>query len=257
MSALTPQIPFFEVQDLRQTFGSQTILRGVSFSVPRGGTTVILGGSGAGKSVLLKHLNGLHHPRSGIVRVEGTDISTLSERALTPIRRKIGVLFQDGALFDSMNVGENVAFPLREAGEKNEETLGARVAHVLELVGLQGQEQKMPDVLSGGMRKRVSLARAIAGNPDCLLYDEPTAGLDPILSANIAGLIARMKSELRLTSVLVTHHLGVMRAVADQVIFLKEGRIHFAGSPARLEESPDPAILEFLAADRIEVSRHD
>ncbi|MBP9226434.1 MAG: ATP-binding cassette domain-containing protein, partial [Verrucomicrobiales bacterium] len=187
MSALTPQIPFFEVQDLHQTFGSQTILRGVSFSVPRGGTTVILGGSGAGKSVLLKHLNGLHHPRSGIVRVEGTDISTLSERALTPIRRKIGVLFQDGALFDSMNVGENVAFPLREAGEKNEETLGARVAHVLELVGLQGQEQKMPDVLSGGMRKRVSLARAIAGNPDCLLYDEPTAGLDPILSANIAG----------------------------------------------------------------------
>jgi phospholipid/cholesterol/gamma-HCH transport system ATP-binding protein len=257
MSVCAQEVPFFEVQELHQTFGKHAILRGVSFSVPRGGTTVILGGSGAGKSVLLKHLNGLHHPLSGVVRVEGTDISTLSERELTPIRRKIGVLFQDGALFDSMDVGRNVAFPLREGGEKNEEKIRARVAHVLDLVGLKGQEEKMPDVLSGGMRKRVSLARAIAGSPDCLLYDEPTAGLDPILSANIAGLIARMKSELRLTSVLVTHHLGVMRAVADQVIFLKEGRIHFAGSPADLEKSTDPAIEEFLSADRIDRGIHD
>ncbi len=242
-------IPYFEVSDLRQTLAGQEVLRGVSFSVPRGRTTVVLGGSGAGKSVLLKHLNGLLKPVSGSVKVEGVDLGPLSERALRPIRRRIGVLFQDGALFDSMDVGENVAFPLRESGEKDEAALAARVEEVLSLVGLGGQQGKMPDALSGGMRKRVSLARAIAPRPDALLYDEPTAGLDPILSESITQLIHRLKEELHLTSVMVTHNLGAMRFVADQVVFLKHGVVRYAGSVAGLDRSEDEAVREFLRAD--------
>jgi phospholipid/cholesterol/gamma-HCH transport system ATP-binding protein len=241
--------PFFRIRDLRQTLGGHPVLRGVSFDVTGGETTVILGGSGAGKSVLLKHLNGLMRPLSGSVAVNGTDISMLPERALTPIRRQIGVLFQDGALFDSLSVGENIAFPLREAGERVESRIRDRVDEVLELVGLKGQHRKMPDTLSGGMRKRVSLARAIAGRPDCMLYDEPTAGLDPILSESITKLIGEMKKELRLTSVVVTHNLGAMRFLADQVIFLKNGEVHYCGPPAGLDASDDPAIREFISAD--------
>lgn len=240
---------FFEIEDLHQTFGENEILRGVSFAVPRGKTTVILGGSGAGKSVLLKHLNGLLRPISGCVRVEGADLTLLSERELRPIRRRIGVLFQDGALFDSMSVGENVAFPLRENGERDESRIAERVDEVLRLVGLRGEEKKRSDTLSGGMRKRVSLARAIAPRPDCLLYDEPTAGLDPILSESISQLIRRLQEELEITSVMVTHHLGAMRLVADQVVFLKEGKVRYVGSVEGLENSADESVREFLRAD--------
>lgn len=248
---MDPSAPshFFEVEDLRQTFDGHEVLRGITFSVPRGATTVILGGSGAGKSVLLKHLNGLMRPAGGSVRVLGTDLGTLSERQLIPLRRRIGVLFQDGALFDSMSVGENVAFPLRESGLRDEAAIRRRVGEMLELVGLPGQEKKRPDALSGGMRKRVSLARAIAPRPDCLLYDEPTAGLDPILSESITRLIHRLKEELRITSVMVTHNLGAMRHVADRVVFLKGGEVHFDGPPEELDASGDEAIREFIRAD--------
>ena len=222
MTAPEPSPAFIEVESLRQTLGGHPVLRGVTFTVPQGKTTVILGGSGAGKSVLLKHLNGLLRPSSGLVKVEGVDLATLSERALTPIRRKIGMLFQDGALFDSMTVGENVAFPLRESGDRDEARIRYRVEEVLELVGLKGQEGKMPAALSGGMRKRVSLARGIAGRPACMLYDEPTAG-----------------------------NLGAMRYLADQVIFLKHGEIHFAGTPAGLAASDDRSIREFVYADEM------
>lgn len=241
--------PFFEVEDLRQSLDGHEVLRGVSFTVPRGKTTVILGGSGAGKSVLLKHLNGLMKPLEGRVKVLGIDLGPLSEKALRPVRRRIGVLFQDGALFDSMNVGENIAFPLREQGEKDKAVISHRVDEVLALVGLHGQEGKMPDALSGGMRKRVSLARAIAPRPDCLLYDEPTAGLDPILSESISRLIRDLQEKLHLTSVMVTHNLGAMRHVADQVVFLKQGAVHYAGSVGGLEQSTDPVIREFIRAD--------
>ncbi len=241
--------PFFEVRDLRQTLDGQEVLRGVSLDVPTGKTTVILGGSGAGKSVLLRHLNGLMKPLAGTVKALGTDLGPLSEKALRPIRRRIGVLFQDGALFDSMDVGANVAFPLREQGERDPAVIAARVDEVLSLVGLRHQERKMPDALSGGMRKRVSLARALAARPDCLLYDEPTAGLDPILSENITRLIARLQSGFHLTSVMVTHHLGSMRFVADQVVFLKDGVVRYAGDPGGLDRSDDPDIREFLSAD--------
>lgn len=249
MIAASPQAPFFEVRNLRQILGGHEILRGISFSVPPGKTTVVLGGSGAGKSVLLKHLNGLMRPLSGSIEVKGQEISGLSERALIPIRRTIGVLFQDGALFDSMTIGENIAFPQREAGERNEATIRQRVTEVLALVGLSGQDKKMPASLSGGMRKRASLARAIAVKPECLLYDEPTAGLDPVLSENITRLIATMKEDLQVTSVVVTHNLGAMRFLADQVIFLKDGEVHFAGSPAELDLSQDGSIREFIKAD--------
>ena len=245
--------PYFEVSDLRQALAGQEVLRGVSFSVPRGRATVVLGGSGAGKSVLLKHLNGLLRPVSGSVKVAGADLGALSERELRPIRRRIGVLFQDGALFDSMDVGENVAFPLRESGEKDEAALAARVEEVLSLVDLQGQQRKMPAALSGGMRKRVSLARAIAPRPDALLYDEPTAGLDPVLSESIVRLIRRLKEELRLTTVMVTHNLGAMRHVADQVVFLKHGLVRYAGSVAGLDRSGDEAVREFLRADGMDL----
>jgi len=241
--------PFFEVRDLRQTLGGHEVLRGVSLTVPRGKTTVILGGSGAGKSVLLRHLNGLMKPLSGTIAVLGTDLGPLSEKALRPIRRRIGVLFQEGALFDSMSVGENVAFPLWEHGLRDRAAIAARVEEVLTQVGLRGHESKRPEALSGGMRKRASLARALASGPDCLLYDEPTAGLDPILSENITRLIGRLQTELHLTSVMVTHHLGAMRWVADQVIFLKDGAVRFSGTPDDLARSEDPAIREFLDAD--------
>lgn len=243
--------PFFEVSDLRQSFGAEEVLRGVSFFAPRGRTTVILGGSGAGKSVLLKHLNGLLRPRSGEVRVLGREIGPLSERELAPLRRRIGVLFQDGALLDSLDVGENVAFPLREQGGGEEAEISSRVAEVLEMVGLSGQERKMPDALSGGMRKRVSLARALAARPDCLLCDEPTAGLDPILAESITKLLRRLQSELRLTSVIVTHNLGAMRYAADRVVFLKDGAVRYAGTVGGFESCPDTAVREFIEADAI------
>jgi len=240
--------PFVRVQGLRKQFGDRQILRGVDLEIPRGITTVILGGSGAGKSVLLKHFNGLLHPDSGTVTVGGVDISGLSDRKLGDVRRRIGILFQDGALFDSMSVGANVAFPLYEAGERDKVTIAGKVAGALEKVGLAGEEEREPSKLSGGMRKRVALARAIVIRPECLLYDEPTTGLDPILSSTISELIQQLQEEFSLTSVVVTHDLAVMRAVADRVIFLNGGRVIFSGTPEQLKKSDDEAITRFLNA---------
>ncbi len=246
--------PYFEIEDLYQAFDGQAVLQGVSFKVPRGRTTAILGGSGAGKSVLLRHLNGLLKPISGTVRVTGIDIGAFSERQLRSIRRRIGVLFQDGALFDSMSVGENVAFPLREGGERSAKTIADRVEEVLSLVGLSGQQAKMPDALSGGMRKRVALARALAPRPDCILYDEPTAGLDPILSESITHLIRTLQSTLHITSVMVTHHLASMRYAADHVVFMKSGIVRYEGSVSQFDQSDDEAVRAFLRADAMAIS---
>lgn len=243
-----PSAPFVRVQGLRKQFGDHQILRGVDLEILTGITTVILGGSGAGKSVLLKHFNGLLHPDSGTVTVGGVDISGLSDRKLGGVRRRVGILFQDGALFDSMSVGENVAFPLNEVGERDKARIARRVAEALEKVGLAGEEEKEPSKLSGGMRKRVALARAIVIRPECLLYDEPTTGLDPVLSGTISDLIRQLKTEFSLTSVVVTHDLAVMRAVADRVIFLRSGRVVFSGTPEQLEKSDDEAIIQFLNA---------
>jgi len=238
--------PLIEVKDLVQRIGGQEILRGLSLSIMPGETLVLLGKSGGGKSVFLRHLIGLMHPISGSIIFEGQEITTLHERALQPIRRKIGMLFQDGALFDSMNVFNNVAFPLRERGEKNVETIREKVARSLAMVNMTGHDSKMPVNLSGGMRKRVALARAIISPPDVILYDEPTAGLDPIVSDSINRLIRRLQSQIRVTSVVVTHDMVSCNHIADRVALLNEGRIHFLGTPAELSDSNDPIIRDFV-----------
>jgi len=241
-----PSSNLIEVRDLRQAIGGQEILRGVNIDIPKGETLVLLGQSGGGKSVFLRHLIGLMRPLSGSIRIEGEEIARLDERQLEPVRRKIGMLFQDGALFDSMSVFDNIAFPLRERGERDEKVIREKVARSLELVSLQGQEKKMPVNLSGGMRKRASLARAIISEPSCILYDEPTAGLDPIVSDTINKLIRRLQSQLRVTSIVVTHDMISTDHIADRVALLKEGRIHFDGTLNALHSSTDPVITDFI-----------
>ena len=238
--------PLIQVWDLVQRIGSQDILRGVSVELFPGETLVLLGKSGGGKSVFLRHLIGLMRPVSGSIIFEGQEITTLKERDLEPVRRKIGMLFQDGALFDSMNVFDNVAFPLRERGEKNPAAVREKVAQSLAMVNMSGHDRKMPVNLSGGMRKRVALARAIISPPDVILYDEPTAGLDPIVSDSINRLIRMLQKQLRVTSLVVTHDMVSCYHIADRVALLNEGRIHFLGTPAELRETRDPVVRDFV-----------
>ncbi len=234
------------VQGLHKKLGAQPVLCGVDLDITRGQTCVVLGRSGTGKSVLLKHLIGLFKPTSGRVLVDGVDISTLSERGLGPIRRKIGILFQSGALFDSMSVEENIAFPLREAGFTDPEEIAGKVAEALAMVDLAGEQKKMPENLSGGMRKRVGLARTIVSRPEGILYDEPTTGLDPIASDSINRLIRRLQKRLQVTSVVVTHDMKTAFHTADHVAFLHEGRVYFQGSVEELQESRDPILRNFI-----------
>lgn len=234
------------VRALHKQLGTQTVLRGIDLDVTRGETCVVLGRSGGGKSVLLKHLIGLLQPTSGRVTVDGEDISHLPERKLGALRKKVGILFQSGALFDSMNVGENIAFPLRESGMKDPQLIRERVTEALEMVDLAGEELKMPEKLSGGMRKRVGLARTIVSRPECLLYDEPTTGLDPIATDSINHLIRRLQKRLRVTSVVVTHDMKTAFHTADHLAFLHEGRIYFNGSADELRASADPVLHDFI-----------
>jgi phospholipid/cholesterol/gamma-HCH transport system ATP-binding protein len=234
------------IRRLTKTLGTQSVLRGVDLEVEKGRTCVVLGRSGSGKSVLLKHFIGLFRPTAGEVWVEGEEITRLPERKLGGIRKKVGMLFQSGALFDSMNVEQNLAFPLREAGVKNEQEIRDRVAEALEMVDLAGEQKKMPEKLSGGMRKRVGLARTIVGRPACILYDEPTTGLDPIATDSINHLIRRLQKRLAVTSVVVTHDMKTAFHTADQIAFLHEGRIHFHGTVDELRASTDPEITAFI-----------
>ena len=238
---------FLRIQDLRKHLGSQEVLRGVNLEIRTGQTMVIIGRSGGGKSVLLKHLIGLLRPDSGEIFVEGESIVRLGERQLGPIRRKVGILFQHGALFDSMSVEENVAFPLRESGERDARVIAAKVAEALEVVDLAGQQKKMPVNLSGGMKKRVALARAVVSRPRCILYDEPTAGLDPVVSDSINLLIRRLQKRFAVTSLVVTHDMKSAFDIADRIAYLKHGRIYFDGTAAELQASEDPDIQDFIA----------
>lgn len=235
-----------EVRDLVQRIGTQDILRGLSLDVHKGETLVLLGKSGGGKSVFLRHLIGLMRPVSGTIRFEGRDITQLNERQMEPVRRKIGMLFQDGALFDSMDVFDNVAFPLRERGERKTAVVREKVAGALAMVNMTGHDHKMPVNLSGGMRKRVALARAIISPPDVILYDEPTAGLDPIVSDSINKLIRHLQRELHVTSIVVTHDMVSCYHIADRVALLDEGRIYFNGTPDELRTTKDPIIRDFV-----------
>jgi phospholipid/cholesterol/gamma-HCH transport system ATP-binding protein len=238
--------PMIEVRGLKKRFGSQKILRGVDMSVATGETFVIIGRSGGGKSVLLKNLIGLMQPNEGEICIDGQDIIGLGERQLAAIRRKVGILFQGGALFDSMTVEENIAFPLREAGERDGRVIEQKIAEMLEVIELEGQQKKMPVNLSGGMKKRVGLARAIINRPSCILYDEPTAGLDPVVSDSINHLIRRLQERYHVTSVVVTHDMKSAFHVGDHIAYLHEGRIYFYGTPEEIQTSTDPLIQDFL-----------
>jgi len=234
------------VRSLAKRIGQQDILRGVNLEVPTGETLAIIGRSGGGKSVLLKHLVGLMEPNSGDIWIQGQNIIGMTERQLGEIRKKVGILLQGGALFDSMTVADNIAFPLREAGERDSKVLREKVGQMLEVMEMEGQEQKMPESLSGGMKKRVGLARAIIRQPSCVLYDEPTAGLDPVVADSINRLIRRLQQRFGMTSLVVTHDMKSAFDVADRVAYLHEGRIYFHGTPNELQQSTDRLIQDFL-----------
>lgn len=238
--------PFIRVHQLSQSFGTQEVLKGVSFDVGKGELAALIGGSGAGKSVILKHLDGLMDPKEGYVEVDGRRISHAPEKIKREIRSKIGFMFQQGALFDSLTVGENVAFPLQEEGVRDENLLDARVSAALDSVGLLGQQEKMPASLSGGMIKRVAVARAIVMTPECLLYDEPTAGLDPIVTDSISFLIRQICKSQRITTVIVSHDMPSVIRIADKIVYLRDGKVYWTGTPEELLHSRDEILQRFL-----------
>ncbi len=237
----------FEIRDLRKSYGARAVLAGLDFEVARGECLVILGRSGSGKSVTLRLLIGLDPPDGGSIRYDGRELVGLSESDLLPVRRRVAMLFQSGALFDSMNVFDNLAFPLREHRATDEPALARRVAELLDLVRLPGIEAKLPSDLSGGMKKRVALARALALEPETLLFDEPTTGLDPMTGASIARLIRETRERLKTTVIVVTHDLALAHSVADRIAFLDQGRFRFQGTLAAAAATTDPLLAAFLA----------
>ena len=238
-----------ELRNLHKRFGSLVVLDGVSLSIPEGQSLVIIGASGTGKSVLLKHIVGLLKPDAGEVWYDGKRLDTLGERQLDPIRKELGFLFQQGALFDSFTVEENVAFPLREHTNMSSAELARVVAEKLAMVGLPQTAQKMPAQLSGGQRKRIALARAIALNPRVILYDEPTTGLDPIRSDVINELILKLQRELQITSLTVTHDMHSAFKVGDRIVMLHEGKVIFDGTPEEMRQNQEPRICNFIAGE--------
>jgi len=237
-----------DVKDLHKSFGPNHVLRGVNLQVPEGMTTVIIGASGSGKSVLMKHMIGLLRPDSGKVIVDGVDTTALSERELARVREKFGMVFQGAALFDSMTVLENVAFPMREhRKEMSEAEIREAVAQRLAIVGLEKVEHLYPAELSGGMRKRVGLARAIVLDPRIILYDEPTTGLDPITTNSVDEMILEAKAKLGITAVVISHDIASSFRVGDHVAMIHEGVIVDEGTPASLRQSRHPYVQKFLS----------
>jgi phospholipid/cholesterol/gamma-HCH transport system ATP-binding protein len=235
-----------EVRDLKKHFGRHAILDGVSFRIEKGESVVIIGRSGGGKSVLLKHLIGLLKPEAGQVLIEGENIVHMNERELLRVRRKFGMLFQSAALFDSLTVAENVGFAFRCERSLPDKEIRRKVAEVLEMVDLPGTEDKKPSELSGGMRKRVGLARAIICQPEIVLYDEPTTGLDPIASDSIDQLILRVRDRLDVTTVVVTHDMRSTRRLGQRILMLHNQRIYATGTPDEIFDSRDPVVRRFV-----------
>jgi len=237
----------FQVRGLTKSYNRRMVLDHLDFDVLRGECLVILGRSGSGKSVTLRQLNGLEKPEEGTVVFDGVELTALRERELFPLRRRIAMLFQSGALFDSMNVLDNVAFPLREHSDLSDAEIRQTVEHKLSLVKLRDVEKKMPSELSGGMRKRVALARSLALDPEVMLFDEPTTGLDPMTSATIGTLINSIQKELGVTSVVVTHDIPLARKVGDRLAFLSGGKFAFLGSWAEADRAQSRELADFLA----------
>jgi phospholipid/cholesterol/gamma-HCH transport system ATP-binding protein len=236
-----------EIKNLYKSFGSNKVLQGVNLDIDTGETLVIIGRSGCGKSVLIKHIVGLLYPDEGHVKVEGKIVDEMSMKELYELRTKFGFLFQGSALFDSMTVEENISLPLEESKKKfSNSEIEKKVAEKLEMVGMSGVQKLKPAELSGGMRKRVGLARALITEPDYIFYDEPTTGLDPIMSDSIDELIKELTDKLNSTSIVVTHDMYSVKNVADRVAMMHEGKIHFSGTPSELLSSKDPIIKEFI-----------
>ncbi|MCJ7553248.1 MAG: ABC transporter ATP-binding protein [Ignavibacteriaceae bacterium] len=236
-----------EINNLHKSFGSNNVLNGITLNIEKGETLVIIGRSGCGKSVLIKNIVGLLSPDSGYVKVEGKIVDDLSINELYQLRRKFGFLFQGSALFDSLTVEENVSLSLIESFDKHSKSeIKKVVSEKLELVGLSGTENLKPSELSGGMKKRVGLARALVTNPDYILYDEPTTGLDPIMSDSIDSLIKELSNKINVTSVVVTHDMYSVKNVADKVGMMHDGKIYFLGKPVELSSSNDQVIRDFI-----------
>ena len=234
------------IRGLKKRLGRRQVLDGVDLDIPAGETVVVMGPSGTGKSVLLKHIVGLMQPDEGSIEVDGEDIVSMKERDLDRIRKRFGMLFQGAALFDSLTVGENVGLALREHTSLGGSEIRRRVAERLEWVGLEGVEDQKPASLSGGMRKRVGLARAIAMDPQFILYDEPTTGLDPIMADVIDQLIRAMQKRMGVTSVVVTHDIPSAYKIGDRIAMLHQGRIVFEGSPDETRGTQDPMVRQFI-----------
>jgi phospholipid/cholesterol/gamma-HCH transport system ATP-binding protein len=238
--------PFIEVRGLKKKIGKQEILRGVNLDVFRGETMALIGPSGEGKSVLLKHLIGLMKPDEGTIKIDGTSLIGLRERQLAPLRKQIGILFQNAALFDSLTLEQNVAFPLYEAGVRDPKEISERVHEALDVVELADHKQKMPVNLSGGMRKRAGIARAIISRPACVLYDEPTSGLDPVVSDVIDQMIMRLRKRYNMTAIVVTHDMKSVFKISSRVAMLKGGVIHFLGTPEELRDTKEQDVQDFI-----------
>jgi phospholipid/cholesterol/gamma-HCH transport system ATP-binding protein len=249
--AVDPKSPYIEFKNVYKAFGDRVVLEDVSFDVLPGETVCILGRSGVGKSVALHHIMGFLKPDSGRVIVARQDITDYNEQQLGEIRKKVTMVFQNGALFDSMTVGENVAFPLRERGELSEEQIYQVVDGLLEMVGVKEMRELLPSDLSTGMKRSVAIARALSAQPECVLYDEPTTMVDPLMGNLLGDLIARLKLQLHLTSIVVTHDMRLAKKLADRVVFLHEARVIFFGSHKDMEKSDAPIVNEFLQLDEL------
>ncbi len=247
---LTSQ-PYFDFRNVSKSFGSNHVLRNVSFDVRKGETVCIMGRSGVGKSVTLKLVMGFLKPDSGQVIVAGEDIAHWTEKQLTELHRHVTMVFQSGALFDSLSVGENVAFPLRERRELSEEEIDKVVEGMLDMLEIGNYRDAAPSSLSTGLKRAVAIARALVARPEAILYDEPTTMVDPLMSQVIAELIEKVKRQLHLTSMVVTHDTRLGRRLGDRLVFLHEGEVRFFGTVADMDASDDPVLRDFLAEDEV------
>jgi phospholipid/cholesterol/gamma-HCH transport system ATP-binding protein len=245
--------PYIGFENVSKAFGEKVILRDVSFDVKEGETVCILGRSGVGKSVSLHHIMGFLKPDSGRVWVAHEDITDYPEKELERIRKKVTMVFQNGALFDSLSVGENVAFPLRERGDLNESQIYQIVDGLLEMVNVGEYRDQLPSDLSTGMKRSVAIARALAAQPEAILYDEPTTMVDPLTAHLLGSLIKKLKYQLKLTSIVVTHDMALAKKIADRIVFLHEAQVVFFGTPAEMEQSELEIVREFLTLDSLDL----